>query len=159
MSAGYPHTSYSDVTSAKPSSSKVFEALAHVSHRQWQNLLVEFTDSLGPPDRNSEQVSRELTDACAALCGHLAQSDIHGCVSADLDLLTLTFVRLGHAPDPYAERPTYLVPTRAQLPIPPGGRADLNKLIASKSAELMAEAVFAHGPPRTPQHVVWPIQH
>lgn len=36
---------------------------------------------------------------------------------------------------------------------------DLNELIASKSAELMAEAVFDHGPPRAPQHVVWPIQH
>lgn len=36
---------------------------------------------------------------------------------------------------------------------------DLHELIASKSAELMAEAVFDHGPPRAPQHVVWPIQH
>lgn len=36
---------------------------------------------------------------------------------------------------------------------------DLNELIASKSAELMAEAVLDHGPPLAPQHVVWPIQH
>lgn len=36
---------------------------------------------------------------------------------------------------------------------------DLNELIAGKSAELMAEAVFAPGPPRAPQHVVWPVQH
>ena len=35
---------------------------------------------------------------------------------------------------------------------------DLNELIASKSAELVAEAVFDHGPPREPQHLVWPIQ-
>lgn len=36
---------------------------------------------------------------------------------------------------------------------------DLNELIAGKSTELIAEAVFDHSPPRTPQHVVWPIQH
>lgn len=36
---------------------------------------------------------------------------------------------------------------------------DLTELIASKSAELRAEAVFGHGRPRGPQHVVWPIQH
>lgn len=36
---------------------------------------------------------------------------------------------------------------------------DLSDLIASKSAELRAEAVFGPGRPRGPQHVVWPIQH
>ena len=36
---------------------------------------------------------------------------------------------------------------------------DLNELIACKSAELMAEAVFDHGPPCGPQRVVSPIQH
>lgn len=32
---------------------------------------------------------------------------------------------------------------------------DLNWLIASRSAELRAEAVFDHGPPRARHHVVW----
>lgn len=36
---------------------------------------------------------------------------------------------------------------------------DLTELIASKSAELRAEAVFDHSRPRGPQRVVWPIQH
>lgn len=36
---------------------------------------------------------------------------------------------------------------------------DLTELIANKSAELQAEAVFDHGRPRGPQYVVWPIQH
>ena len=35
---------------------------------------------------------------------------------------------------------------------------DLNELIASKSAELMAKAVFDHGPSRALQHVVWPVE-
>lgn len=35
---------------------------------------------------------------------------------------------------------------------------DLSGLIASRSGELMAEAVFDHGPPRARHHVVWPIQ-
>lgn len=36
---------------------------------------------------------------------------------------------------------------------------DLTELIACKSAELRAEAVFDRGRPRAPQHVVWPMQH
>ncbi|GAT06506.1 Uncharacterised protein [Mycobacteroides abscessus subsp. massiliense] len=36
---------------------------------------------------------------------------------------------------------------------------DLNELIASKSAELMIEAVFAPRPPRASQHVVRPVEH
>ena len=67
------------------------------SHRQRQNLLVEFTDSFGPPDRNSEQICRELANTGAAFCSHFAQSGVHGCISANLDLLALTFMRLGHA--------------------------------------------------------------
>lgn len=35
---------------------------------------------------------------------------------------------------------------------------DLTELIASKSAELMAEAFFDHGAPRARLHVVWPVQ-
>lgn len=35
---------------------------------------------------------------------------------------------------------------------------ELDGLIASRSGELMAEAVFDHGPPRARHHVVWPIQ-
>jgi hypothetical protein len=34
---------------------------------------------------------------------------------------------------------------------------DLTETIASKSAQLMAEAVFNHGPPRAQHHVVWPV--
>ena len=36
---------------------------------------------------------------------------------------------------------------------------DLTEMIASRSAQLMAEAVFDHGPPRAQQHVVWPMAH
>ena len=35
---------------------------------------------------------------------------------------------------------------------------DLTEMIASRSAQLMAEAVFDHGPPRAQHHVVWPVQ-
>ena len=35
---------------------------------------------------------------------------------------------------------------------------DLTEMIASKSAQLMAEAVFDHGPPHAQHHVVWPVQ-
>lgn len=35
---------------------------------------------------------------------------------------------------------------------------DLTELIASRSAELMAEAVFDHGPPHAQHHVVWPVE-
>ncbi|MEX3656059.1 hypothetical protein ABFW14_04740 [Mycolicibacterium fortuitum] len=35
---------------------------------------------------------------------------------------------------------------------------DLTEMIANKSAQLMAEAVFDHGPPRARQRVVWPVQ-
>ena len=156
MSAGNPHTSYSDVTSAESSTcpSKIFEALAGWSHRQRQNLLVEFTDSFGPPDRNSEQIGRKLTDACAAFGGHLAQSDIHGCVGADLDLLPLTFVRLGHAPDPYAERLTYLVPTRAH-PVSPFTTATVRVVIDSLELEAAIAAVYAA---RLPIPAWWPAE-
>ncbi|ACC43923.1 hypothetical protein MMAR_p33 (plasmid) [Mycobacterium marinum M] len=92
--------------------------MAGESHRQRQNLLVEFANSLGPPDRDSEQVGRKLADACAAFGGHFTKPGVDGCVSANLDLLTRTFVRLGHGPDPYAKRSMYLVPTRAH-PVPP----------------------------------------
>lgn len=33
---------------------------------------------------------------------------------------------------------------------------DLTEMIAGRSAQLMAEAVFDHGPPRAQHHVVWP---
>lgn len=66
-------------------------------HRQRQNLLVEFADSFGSTDRNSEQVGGELADAGAAFCGHFTESGVNRCVSANLDLLARTFVRLGHA--------------------------------------------------------------
>ena len=36
---------------------------------------------------------------------------------------------------------------------------DLTEMIASKSAQLTAEAVFDHGPPRAQQHVVQPMAH
>ena len=35
---------------------------------------------------------------------------------------------------------------------------DLTEMIASRSAQLMAEAVFDHSPPRAQHHVVWPVQ-
>jgi hypothetical protein len=35
---------------------------------------------------------------------------------------------------------------------------DLTEMIASRSAQLMAEAVFDHGAPRAQHHVVWPVQ-
>ncbi len=66
-------------------------------HRQRQNLLVEFADSLGSTDRNREQVCRELADAGAAFGGHFTEPGVNGCVSANLDLLARTFMRLGHA--------------------------------------------------------------
>ena len=101
MSAGvFRHASYSDVTSAKGHARLLDEKEpfgACPSHRQRQNLLVELTDSFGSADRNSEQIGRKLADAGAAFCGHFAQSGIHGCVRANLDLLARTFMRLGHA--------------------------------------------------------------
>lgn len=36
---------------------------------------------------------------------------------------------------------------------------DLTEMIANKSAQLTAEAVFDHGPPRAQQHVVWAMAH
>lgn len=36
---------------------------------------------------------------------------------------------------------------------------DLTEMIANRSAQLTAEAVFDHGPPRAQQHVVWPMAH
>jgi hypothetical protein len=35
---------------------------------------------------------------------------------------------------------------------------DLTEMIASRSAQLTAEAVFDHGAPRAQFHVVWPVQ-
>lgn len=35
---------------------------------------------------------------------------------------------------------------------------DLTEVIASRSAQLMAEAVFDHCPPRAQHHVAWPVQ-
>ncbi|SUE32767.1 Uncharacterised protein [Mycolicibacterium gilvum] len=54
MSAGFPHTSYSDVTSAKRLAAKTrrVSPLAHSSHRQRQDLLIELTDGLRAANRN-----------------------------------------------------------------------------------------------------------
>lgn len=63
-------------------------------------------------DCNGEEVCRELADAGAALGGHFAQTRVHDCGSADLDLLALPLMRLGHADDRPPEKALYLVPTR-----------------------------------------------
>ena len=82
------------------------------SHRQWQDLLVEFTDGLRMANRNGKEVGRKLADAGAAFRGHFTQAGIHGCGSTNFDLLALTFVRLGHAADLCVKKSLYLVPTR-----------------------------------------------
>jgi hypothetical protein len=75
------------------------------SHRQRQYLLVEFANSLGMADRNSEQVRRKLADTGAALSGHFPQAGVNDCCGTYFDLFSITFVRLGHRPDLVADQP------------------------------------------------------
>lgn len=114
MSVGFhtPAIQMSHLPSPLPVQAKFSRPWRVSSHRQWQNLLVEFTDGLRMANRNGKEVGRKLADAGAAFRGHFTQAGIHGCGSTNFDLLALTFVRLGHADDLGAEKVPYLVPTR-----------------------------------------------
>jgi hypothetical protein len=77
MSAGTPHTSYSDVTSAKGLASQDLSPRRLSSHRQWQLLpprLAQLADEIRSADVLREQISDVLADRQACL----ARRDVHG---------------------------------------------------------------------------------
>lgn len=67
-----------------------------LSHRQGQNLLIEFENGFGVTHRDREEISGELANTGAALDGHFAEPGVDDRGGTYLDLLAITFVRLGH---------------------------------------------------------------
>jgi hypothetical protein len=73
------------------------DAERELSHRQRQNLLIEFENGFGVTHCDGKEVGGELANTGAALGGHFAEPGVDDRGGTYLDLFAVTFMRLGHA--------------------------------------------------------------
>ena len=111
MSAENPHTSYSRCHICQGPTSKVLRSWRGDHIASGRTSLSSSRTASGRPTAIASR-SAESWLTLVPRSAAISKPGVDGCVSANLDLLTRTFVRLGHALDLHAERPMYLVPTR-----------------------------------------------